>query len=836
MMRALRSVSSEKGRDPRDFALVAYGGSGPIHACGLAAELGVRTVIVPPLAGLHSAAGLLFARSEFHDVRFCQVRADEPDLELLTALQAEMRANLGAALGPDSERQWLRTADLRYTGQSWDIEVDFPGDGFDAAAIAGLVVRFEREHERLYGVRHEEGSPVEIRALRLAVMGPVREEDVLRVTTADAAPRAASRIADFGATPGAADTPVTARSAVPEDEPLAGPLLIDEYDTTIVVPPGWSVRRHPSGTLLLTHETSGERPSDLEHADAIIQEIVANAFASIADEMATTIFRTAHSTVVRDVMDFSAALCDPAGETVAQAVTIPLHLGSIPTAMRSLLERFGGRMEPGDMFVMNDPFDGGMHTPDIYVVKPVFAAGGLIGYAVTVAHHGDVGGRLPGTSACDNTEIFQEGLRLPWVHLYRGGAPVDDIVRIIRANVRIPRMTMGDINAQIAACNIAERGLRELAERYGPARLVQLMSGVVDHTEKVVRSEIATWPDGTATFVDYLDSDGIDVADVRIAVELRIHGDEVTVDLSSSAPMVRGALNSTRSFSEATVYQAVMSAVSSEIPTSSGAFRPVNVVTKPGTVAHVVMPAASTMRGVTGFRMFDAVNGALAQLIPDRVPAAGEGGNSLAIFAGRRPDGDAFIYFELVVGTWGARPTADGNDGLCNPAATAANIPVEVAESEFPIRIESYGLVPDSGGPGLYRGGLAIERSWRTLVPETTLQVRSDRQNHAPYGLYGGLPGGRSWNGVSNGNGMRSYPPMFSTTLGDGTLYHHRMAGGGGWGDPLERDPEAVARDVRREKVSERSAGEDYGVVLARDGSVDAAATAERREAIRAGR
>jgi N-methylhydantoinase B len=397
-------------------------------------------------------------------------------------------------------------------------------------------------------------------------------------------------------------------------------------------------------------------------------------------------------------------------------------------------------------------------------------------------------------------------------------------------------MTMGDINAQIAACNIAERGLRELAERYGPARLVQLMSGVVDHTEKVVRSEIATWPDGTATFVDYLDSDGIDVADVRIAVELRIHGDEVTVDLSSSAPMVRGALNSTRSFSEATVYQAIMSAVSSEIPTSSGAFRPVNVVTKPGTVAHVVMPAASTMRGVTGFRMFDAVNGALAQLIPDRVPAAGEGGNSLAIFAGRRPDGDPFIYFELVVGTWGGRPTADGNDGLCNPAATAANIPVEVAESEFPIRIESYGLVPDSGGPGLYRGGLAIERSWRTLVPETTLQVRSDRQNHAPYGLYGGLPGGRSWNGVSNGNGMRSYPPMFSTTLGDGTLFHHRMAGGGGWGDPLERDPEAVARDVRREKVSERSAGEDYGVVLARDGSVDAAATAERREAIRAGR
>ena len=255
---------------------------------------------------------------------------------------------------------------------------------------------------------------------------------------------------------------------------------------------------------------------------------------------------------------------------------------------------------------------------------------------------------------------------------------------------------------------------------------------------------------------------------MRIEVELEIHGDEVTVDLSGSAPMVRGALNSTRSFTEATVYQAVMSAVSSEIPTTSGAFRPVKVVTKPGTVAHVVMPAASTMRGVTGFRMFDAVNGALAQLIPHRVPG-GRGGRQLArdLRRRRRPDGEPFIYFELVVGTWGARPTADGNDGLCNPAATAANIPVEVAESEFPIMIERYGLVPDSGGPGRYRGGLAIERTWRTLAPDTTLQVRSDRQNHAPYGLYGGLPGGFSANGVTNGSGPRAYPPMFSTTIGE---------------------------------------------------------------------
>ena len=838
MMRALRSVSSEKGRDPEDFALVAYGGSGPIHAAGLAAELGVRTVLIPPLAGLFSAAGLLFARSEFHDVRFCHVDGRDADLALLRELDADMRVGLEESIGPGEVEAWLRSAELRYRGQSWDIEIDFPGTEIDTEAVASLVERFEDEHERVYGIRHETGSAVEIRALRCAVLGPARGEADFRLDSPLQGEQSrTTRSADFGPAHGRVDTPVLSRGAVPA-EGVEGPALVDEYDTTVVVPPGWRIHREPGDTLVLTRSGSLQATGlhDVASADAIVQEIVGNAFASIADEMATTIFRTAHSTVVRDVMDFSAALCGPTAETVAQAVTIPLHLGSIPTAMRSLLDRFEGRMQQGDIYVMNDPFDGGMHTSDIYIVKPVFHAGALVGYAVTVAHHGDVGGRLPGTTACDNTEVFQEGLRIPWMHLHNAGQPVEDVIRIIRANVRIPHMTMGDVGAQIAACTIAERALQELAARYGVERLAQLMARLVDHTEQVVRAEIAGWPDGTASFVDYLDSDGIDVRDVKIAVDVTIKGDEVIVDLSGSAPMVRGALNATRSFALATVYQAIMSAVSADIPTTSGAFRPVTVVTKPGTVTHVVMPGASSMRGVTGFRMFDAVNGALAQLVPHRVSAAGEGGNSLAIFAGTAPDGERFIYYELVVGTWGARPTADGNDGLSNPCATAANIPVEVAESEFPIMIERYGLVPDSGGPGRFRGGLAIERVWRSLAPTTTLQVRSDRQNHAPYGLSGGLEGGRSANLLTDGSGSHSYPPMFSTVVESGTVFDHRMAGGGGWGDPLDREPDAVADDVRNEKVGAASARDHYGVVLCDDGSVDAAATAGLRTTMRAAR
>jgi N-methylhydantoinase B len=547
--------------------------------------------------------------------------------------------------------------------------------------------------------------------------------------------------------------------------------------------------------------------------DPVTMQIVGNALASIADEMATTIFRTAHSTVVRDGMDFSAALCDANGATVAQAVTVPFHLGSVPVAMEHLLAKWGDGMRPGDVFVMNDPFDGGIHLQDIFVFRPIFLDGGLVGFATTTAHHGDVGGRLPGSAACDNTEIFQEGIRLPWLRLYDRGEPVETVFEVLRANVRIPRMTLGDLAAQVAATTVAERALQELARRYGAERLAGLMTGLIDHTERLVRQEIAGWPDGTATFTDYLDSDGIVRRDVPIVATVTIEGDEITADLRESAPMVAGALNSTRSFTQACVYQAVRSALAVEIPNTAGAFRPIRVLTTPGTICEVVMPGASSMRGVTGFRALDAINGALAQLIPARVPAAGEGGNTLAVFGASRPETDErFIFYELIVGTWGGTPLGDGNDGVTNPASLAANIPVEVAEAEFPILIERYGLVPDSGGAGRHRGGLAVERVWRCLTPETSLIVRSDRSAHPPYGLAGGRPGTVSSNLLRRPDGSEEVlPSMFSTTIGEGDVYIHHTAGGGGWGAPSERDPGLIAEDVADGKISREAAREHYG-------------------------
>ena len=783
MMRALRAVSTEKGRDPVDFVLIAYGGSGPVHAAALAAELGVRTAIVPSIAGLFSALGLLHARAEWHDVRFCRIDARRPDLDALRRLDQEMRRNAD---------EWQRVADVRYRGQSWSVPIDFPGE-IDETSVAALVERFEAEHETLYGTRLEQGAPVDIRALRLVSFGP---EPVPFSPSANLSLGrfAGTRWADFGA--GMIEVPVRSRGSLAE--PADGPLLVDEYDTTVVVPPGWTVRLDPSGALVLDQVAVATTAG--RHDDTIAGRIVANALATLADEMATTVFRTAHSAVVRDAMDFSAALCAPSGETVAQAVTIPLQLGSIPNAMKTLLEKFGDSFAAGDVYLVNDPFDGASHTPDLFVVKPSFAGRELIGFAVTVAHHGDVGGRVPGTIACDSTEVFQEGLRLPWLKLYDRGEPVEAVHEIIRANVRLPQELLGDLAAQVAACTIGDRGLQELAARY--ERLGALMDGLLDHTERLLRAEIAGWPDGVAEFVDYIGSDGIDVCDVPIAVRLTVRGDELVADFSNSAPMVRGSLNCTPSFVEAAVYHAVMAASAIEIPQTGGALRPITVVTKPGTVVHVVMPNASSMRGVAGYRISDVMNGALAQIVPERVPAAGEGGSTLAWFAGR-VDGEPFVYNELVVGTWGARPSLDGNDGLANPCASIANIPVEVAETDWPIVVERYGLVADSGGAGRYRGGLAVERVWRCVVPDTLLHVRSDRQIHRPYGLAGGQPGAASANVIVRANGeVERLPPMFATVLQPGDLFHHRMAGGGGWGDPRDRDPAARARDVLNEKVT----------------------------------
>ena len=565
--------------------------------------------------------------------------------------------------------------------------------------------------------------------------------------------------------------------------------------------------------------------------DPITREVVLNALAAATDEMATTVYRTAYSTIVRDCLDYATGLCDGNGQLIAQGVTIPLHLGSVPSAMKTLLNKYGDSMAPGDVFIMNDPFDGGMHIPDIFIVQPIFCQEQRVAFAVCTAHHLDLGGRLPGSSACDNVEIFQDGLRIPWLKLYDRGEANEAIYTMLRANVRMPQITLGDLHAQKAACHIGQRAILELVRRYGIETFAACTDDMISYTERLVRAEIAGWPDGEYGFVDHMDDDGVGGGPVKLQVKLEIAGDTLTADFTGSSDQVGGAINCTLSFTASVVALCVRCVMREQIPNTAGMFKPLRIIAPAGSVANCTMPAASSMRGVTGFRLTDVVFGALSAVLPDRVAAAGEGGNTLVILGGQRPDRTRYVYYELLCGTWGARPDRDGNDGLCNPANIASNIPVEQAESDYPIRIERYGLVPNSGGAGKYRGGLAIEREWTLLHGQAHLGIRSDRRDHQPYGLHGGQPGSPSINVLHDGPEQKVLATMISSSMKSGQRLYHRQAGGGGFGDPLTRFPEAVAHDVKNEKVSLAAARQAYGVVFEQSTyKVDEMATAKLRK------
>ena len=519
--------------------------------------------------------------------------------------------------------------------------------------------------------------------------------------------------------------------------------------------------------------------------DPITLGIIRNYLSSVADEMANTVIRSAYSTIVRDCMDFSTALCDRKGQMVAQGVTIPFQLGSIPFALGATIRKFEGRIHPGDLFIMNDPFEGGIHIPDIFLFLPVFRADELIGFSAVIAHHLDVGGRVPGSAACDNTEIFQDGLRIPPLKLYDRGVPNDAIFEILEKNIRVPVMTMGDIRAKLAACRTGEKGLLALAAKYGVDTLEQYYSELLDYTEHMVRAEIRTWPDGEYSFTDYLDDDGVDPDPIPIKLKMTVHGDSVTIDFTGSSPQVRGGINCPLPFTISCCGYAVRSIMQADIPNTSGLFRPIEVIAPEGSILNPVMPAASGMRGVVGFRLSDALFGTLAQIVPQKVPAAGEGGNSLIIIGGYSKDRRPFVMFDLMAGTWGARPIKDGNDGLTNPGSVISNIPAELMELEHPVRLEQYSLVRDSGGAGKYRGGLAVARAWRFLGDQpANLSIRSDRRDFPPFGLYGGQHGAPSNNLINPGTpAERQLRTKVTTTLQPGDLMLHVQPGGGGWGD-----------------------------------------------------
>ncbi len=391
-------------------------------------------------------------------------------------------------------------------------------------------------------------------------------------------------------------------------------------------------------------------------SDPIELELFKNAIFSIADEMALTVFRTTYSGVLKDNMDYSTGFADANGKLAAQGLTLPGHLGSVPTAMDAIMRHFKDDMAPGDVFIMNDPFDGGMHLPDIFVFKPLYHEGERLAFACTVCHHIDVGGRVAGSNASDSTEIYAEGLRIAPMKLYEAGKLNKTIMTFIEKNVRLPVQLFGDLRAQLAACHIGETQFSEIVTRYGPERTKFYLKEVIDYAERLTRAALEKLPDGEWSFEDWIDDDGVDYGKpIRLFVTIRKTGNHMVVDWTGTNPQVKGAINNTLSFTKAASYTGVRSVLPPGIPNNEGVFRAIEVICPPGTVGNGVLPAACAARGLTGFRMVDCMFGALAMMLPDKVKAAGDGGNTGISIGGYDAERKPFVYVDFTCGAWGAQ-------------------------------------------------------------------------------------------------------------------------------------------------------------------------------------
>lgn len=518
----------------------------------------------------------------------------------------------------------------------------------------------------------------------------------------------------------------------------------------------------------------------MERYDPIELELFKNIFISISEEMAAVLGRTALSPNIKERKDFSCALFNDRGETLAQGSHIPVHLGAMPLSVRAAMESV--RFEEGDLVILNDPYRGGTHLPDITCVSPVFVRGKLGFFAANRAHHSDVGGMTPGSMPLAQ-EIFQEGLIIPPLKLVRKGKIDNDILALILSNVRTPDERRGDILAQVAANGIGRRRLLETIERYGSAKVARYGRLVQDYAERVLRETIRSIPDGTYVFSDVLDDDGISDRPVRIGVEIEVRGDSAVVDFSSSAPQVSGSVNANFAVTCSAVLYVFRSLVSEDIPFNTGLLRPLKIVAPKGLIVNAEFPAATVGGNVeTSQRIVDVLLGALAKALPGRVPAASSGTMNNVAFGGRDPIRErSFAYYETIGGGMGASPARDGLSGVHTHMTNSLNTPVEALENYLPVRIRRYGLRPDSGGRGRFKGGEGIVREYEFLVA-SQLTIISERRKFPPYGLEGGRAGAVGKNTLIRKGREMVLGSKINLRVEPGDVLRVETPGGGGYG------------------------------------------------------
>ncbi len=522
-----------------------------------------------------------------------------------------------------------------------------------------------------------------------------------------------------------------------------------------------------------------------DQIDPITLEVLRNQFESAAEEMGQTLIRGAYSPNIKERRDCSTALFDASGRMIAQAEHIPVHLGAMPQAVDAVKAY---DPEPGDVFVLNDPFSGGTHLPDVTMVSPLAPDGEIVGYAVSRAHHADVGGMTPGSMPAGAREIYQEGLRIPPTRLVENGEVREDVRSLVLANVRNPSERKADFRAQLAANERAEVRLASLFDEHGRETVIDGFDALIEYSRERIAREIEALPDGTYKARDVLEGDGLTDEDIEIAVTVTIDGDTIDVDFTGTADQVSGNLNAPIAVAMSAVYFVVRCVTDPEIPPNHGCYEPVTVEAPNGSLLNPEPPAAVVGGNVeTSQRVTDVVFTALAAAAPGRVPAQSQGTmNNLTIGA---RDG-SFTYYETIGGGFGARANKDGIDGVQVGMTNTLNTPIESIETEYPLRVERYAFRPNSGGRGQFRGGLGIERTV-TVERDATISLLTERRRHAPKGVDGGKNGGLGANLIDG----EPVPAKTTVDVEAGTTVTVRTPGGGGHGDPNDRNEKARAAD-----------------------------------------
>jgi N-methylhydantoinase B len=562
----------------------------------------------------------------------------------------------------------------------------------------------------------------------------------------------------------------------------------------------------------------------VEQIDPVTLSVINNAFVNVCREMGTAMMRTSYSPIFNEGLDFSCMLFNLRGDLIGQAEFCPTMLGSCQYAMKWMLDEVGlDAFGPGDVFIHNDPYRGQCHMPEHLVVKAVFHEGRPWGFVGNIAHVGEIGGMAPGSFAADATEVYQEGLRLPPLKIMDGGEYVKDVWRIVLANHRTPKTTWGDYHAMIGSLHVAEGRVQELLAKYGAETLSRASDQLLDYSERFMRAEIAEMPDGVYYAQDCMEDDGVSTRPYWMRLRLTIRGDEAICDWTDSDEQAKGPINATFVVTAASCYSGFLNVVSDDIPINSGCYRPIRLVTRPGTLVNVKHPGPSVGGNTeTHPHIQNVVIRALAGAVPERVAAAEGASSCNFLFGGLHPEyGDYYTNYHIEGSGWGGTIDHDGNSVLCPNNGNCRNTPVEILETKYPFLVEEYRLRPDSAGAGRWRGGLASSRTFR-VTAQLTVNALFDRTRTQGPGIFGGQagassgifiqrPGDDRFRRFSEAFGTVSDSKFTRVVVSEGDRIQLESAGGGGLGDPRQRPRELVAEDVRQGLVSTEMARQLYG-------------------------